>query len=98
MPRRAIVGCALFILCGCPAQKTSPSGEAPPSSPRAELVLSGGTIVGAPSGATSIAIDDGKIVEVGSDEEIKAWIGDQTRVVQLAGQTVLPGLVDAHMH
>jgi predicted amidohydrolase YtcJ len=45
-----------------------------------------------------VAIRAGKIAAVGSDDEIAAWIGPSTEVVELAGRSMTPGLVDAHCH
>jgi hypothetical protein len=59
------------------------------------LVLIGGNVMG---GGTALAVDEGKIADVGSDDAIRPWIGPDTKVVGLAGRTVLPGLADAHMH
>lgn len=42
--------------------------------------------------------EDGKILFVGSNEESEDWIGDDTEVIDLDGKTVLPGLVDNHVH
>ncbi len=48
--------------------------------------------------AAAIAIRDGRFVAVGSDEEIRALAGARTRVEDLGGATVVPGLIDAHNH
>ncbi|NQV72186.1 amidohydrolase [bacterium] len=48
--------------------------------------------------AEALAIRNGIIVAVGSSEEIERLIGENTRVVQLNGATVLPGLVESHGH
>ncbi|MFQ5744915.1 MAG: amidohydrolase family protein, partial [Acidobacteriota bacterium] len=48
--------------------------------------------------ATAIAIEGGTILFVGSDEDAESYRGQTTRVVDLEGATVLPGLVDAHSH
>lgn len=48
--------------------------------------------------AQGLAIRDGKIVFVGSSDEAKALAGPATKTIDLAGRTVMPGLVDAHMH
>jgi predicted amidohydrolase YtcJ len=48
--------------------------------------------------AEAVAIRDGRIVFVGSAQEVLAWRGAQTRIVDLDGATVLPGLVDSHTH
>ena len=46
----------------------------------------------------AIAIRAGRIVYVGSDPGIQPYIGQQTRVIDLHGKMVMPGLVDAHNH
>ncbi|MBV7548029.1 amidohydrolase [Pseudomonas sp. PDM26] len=46
----------------------------------------------------TIAISGGKIVYVGSDAGIDAYIGKQTQLIDLAGRMLMPGFVDAHMH
>jgi len=48
--------------------------------------------------AQAIAIDKGKILFVGSDEETLKYKGDRTQIIDLKGATVLPGLVDSHVH
>ncbi len=46
----------------------------------------------------AMAIDDGKIIATGSDAEIAGLAGTETKLTNLAGQTVVPGLIDNHMH
>jgi predicted amidohydrolase YtcJ len=46
----------------------------------------------------ALAVNDGRIVFVGSNEEAQKHIGPRTRVVDLQGRVLMPGLVDAHMH
>lgn len=48
--------------------------------------------------ATAVAVKNGDIVFVGDTEAAMKLAGDATRVVDLAGATVLPGLVDSHTH
>ena len=48
--------------------------------------------------AEAIAVKADRIVFVGSNEEAQRFVGSQTRVIDLQGKTVLPGLVDAHQH
>jgi predicted amidohydrolase YtcJ len=67
----------------------------------ADLVILGGdvqTMNAAQPQASALAVRDGTIVYVGSDQAARGWIGGATRVVQLAGATVLPGLIDSHIH
>ena len=67
----------------------------------ADLVLTNGRIytvdVMRPL-ATSIAVRSGRIVFVGSDIEARALAGNATRIIDLKGNTVVPGLIDAHAH
>lgn len=48
--------------------------------------------------AQAFAVVDGKFVAVGSDESVQSFIGANTRVLDLAGKTVVPGFIDAHAH
>jgi len=48
--------------------------------------------------AEAVATKDGKIVFVGSTRDALALQGEATRVVDLAGATLIPGLVDSHTH
>lgn len=46
----------------------------------------------------AVAVKDGRFVAVGTDAEVRACAGETTRVVDLAGLRVVPGLIDAHCH
>jgi len=48
--------------------------------------------------AEAIAIQDGEILFVGSNQEAMDLKGESSRVIDLAGATVIPGLVDSHTH
>ena len=48
--------------------------------------------------ATAVAIKDGLFQEVGTDSEIMALAGSDTKIVDLKGKRVLPGLIDNHTH
>jgi predicted amidohydrolase YtcJ len=48
--------------------------------------------------AQAIAIDGERIIAVGSNAEIEKLSGPRTEVVDLGGRTVIPGLVDTHLH
>ncbi|WP_282122492.1 amidohydrolase [Algibacter mikhailovii] len=48
--------------------------------------------------AEAIAIKDGKFIKVGSTTDVNALIGDNTKVVDLKGQFVMPGITDMHAH
>lgn len=68
---------------------------------KADLVLVNGniyTVNEAIPKAESVAVVDGKIAFVGSIEEGKLWIADSTEVIDLAGKTMTPGLIEGHAH
>ncbi|PTY07872.1 amidohydrolase [Opitutaceae bacterium EW11] len=48
--------------------------------------------------AEAVAIRDGRFIAVGSDREILALADTDTKVVDLGGRTVIPGLNDSHLH
>lgn len=48
--------------------------------------------------ATALAVKDGKIAAVGNDADIKKLASAETQLVDAGGNTVLPGLIDAHVH
>lgn len=67
----------------------------------AELLLRGGAIVtmnDARPWASALAIRGGRVLAVGSDQELAGTVGAQTRVIELNGRGVSPGLIDAHSH
>ena len=47
---------------------------------------------------TAIAVKDGWIIDIGSDEEMKCHIGEATEAVDLNGRLMLPGSQDCHTH
>ncbi|MCL2642003.1 MAG: amidohydrolase [Candidatus Bathyarchaeota archaeon] len=67
----------------------------------ADLVLIDGVVLTLdpkmPS-AQAIAVKDGRISCVGSNQEVKQCIGEKTQVIYLEGKTVLPGFIDTHVH
>lgn len=48
--------------------------------------------------AQAVAIQDGKILAVGTNEDVLSFSGNRTKVVDLKGLTMLPGFIDAHGH
>jgi predicted amidohydrolase YtcJ len=48
--------------------------------------------------AQALSIQDGRIEAIGSDAEIRPRRSARTRVIDLHGRTVIPGIVDSHMH
>src|ERR1700680_2701501 len=73
----------------------------PAWSQSADTVLVNGKILTVDSQFSTreaIAIRDGKILVVGRNDEVRKLAGPQTRVIDLQGRTVIPGLIDSHMH
>jgi hypothetical protein len=86
--RRALLFAALLTAADAGAQ--------PP-----DLVLLDGKIVTVDAESSlreALAIRDGKISSVGTTAEIRRLAGPATRVVELEGRTVTPGLIDSHLH
>lgn len=72
-----------------------------PGPEEADLVFRGGSVwTGVPGQpmAEAIAVDDGRILAVGTSEEIRGHVASGTRVVELDGRMVLPGFIDSHTH
>lgn len=71
------------------------------AAPDAELILFNARIatMQAPGAtASAIAVRDGRVAAVGSDAEVLRLRGGGTRVVDARGRTVVPGLIDSHLH
>ncbi|MDP9113659.1 MAG: amidohydrolase, partial [Acidobacteriota bacterium] len=64
------------------------------------VLLNGNILTADPKFSTqqAVAVRDGKIMAVGSTDQIRKLAGTQTRVIDVAGRTVIPGLIDSHMH
>jgi len=68
------------------------------ATPEADLILDHGAIH-TPSGVVSaIAIKNGVIIAIGDEAAVDAHKGQKTRVMDLHGDAVLPGLHDMHVH
>ena len=75
--------------------------SAPPAAQIADLVLINGnvyTVNEKQPNAEAIAVKGDRIVFVGSNADAKKYEGKMTRVVDLHGATVVPGMTDAHYH
>jgi predicted amidohydrolase YtcJ len=108
LPRRRFLARASATMAG--ALAGSHSAEAQTATPRppatvlvqpADTILKNGNIItvdAAFSVAQAVAIAADRIVAVGPDEAMAAHTGSQTRIIDLKGQTVVPGLTDGHAH
>jgi predicted amidohydrolase YtcJ len=91
----SILGAALYLAGATYAAAQQADVNSP------DLVLINGKILtmdASSSVAEAIAIRDGQILAVGSSASVKALIGTQTRVFDVADKTVVPGLIDTHAH
>ncbi|MDN3919713.1 amidohydrolase [Roseateles violae] len=48
--------------------------------------------------AEALAVREGRFVAVGEAEEVMAWRGTGTRVIDARGRRLIPGLIDSHIH
>lgn len=66
-----------------------------------DLILFGGTVLTLDPAfgiAEAVAVTDDRIVAVGASGDIRRLAGGYTRLVDLRGRAVIPGLIDAHAH
>jgi predicted amidohydrolase YtcJ len=94
--RSAAIAAASLLSLLAPGPGSAAPAAAPP-----DVVLFGGKIVtldARDSIASAVAVRDGRIVAVGLDAKLKKLAGPKTRLVDLGGKTVVPGLIDAHCH
>lgn len=89
--RHLLPACGLLPLYGLAAQSAQ-TADAVYVNAR---IWTGDSLV--PS-AQALAVQNGRLVRVGTDAEVRALAGPSTRVVDLGGQRVVPGFIDAHWH
>ena len=87
----------LFVVCSCVlSQACRPEPEI-----AADLVLLDGKVVtvddNVPDGE-AIAMKGDTILAVGSNREIRAYVGAETEVIDLDGDLAIPGFIDSHVH
>ena len=91
MRKTLIVLFVLPLILPCVEGKTEP----------ADIVFKNGniyTVNDRQPRAEAIAVKAGRIVFVGSNKDLAAYQGKDTRVIDLLGNTVVPGLTDSHYH
>ena len=68
---------------------------------QADKIFLGGNIITVDDNnpeAQAIAVHDGKIQAIGSETEVSKFRGSKTKVIDLKGNTLLPGFIDIHTH
>lgn len=96
----AIVVSAL-ILAGAKARLAATAKRAGVQPAAADLVLLGGritTVEASQPDVQALAARGGRIVAVGTDADVKPFIGPNTRVINLEGRRAIPGFVEGHAH
>ena len=105
LPRRSVLPFLLFAVACAPDAGESPeaagAGDAPLPEGVAELVLTNGKIATLDEGnavVSALAARDGRIAALGGGDEVEGWIGEGTRVIDLAGRLAIPGFIEGHGH
>jgi len=91
----------LLSLLAVSALAACSSSEAPSGMTAADTVYTNARIYTVDvndSWSDTMAISDGKIVAIGNSQNVSAYIGDGTDVVDLQGRMVMPGIHDTHNH
>ena len=87
---RALYLPAILLCLAAPAWAQAP-----------DTVLLNGKVVTLDARSTTqeaIAVRDGRIIAVGTTADIRKLAGPATRVIDARGRTVIPGLIDSHLH
>ncbi|MEO8471156.1 MAG: amidohydrolase [Chryseolinea sp.] len=90
MDKFYILTISLFLLISCSEKQKS-----------ADLVIRGGKIYTMSSDKPSVealAVSGDRIIAVGTNDEIKRYVGDDTKVVDLDGKVATPGFIESHAH
>jgi predicted amidohydrolase YtcJ len=91
----------LALLAGALISQAVPLGGLFAAEGEADLILHHGKIITVDNRFSihqALAVRGRRILRIGSDQEVLATRGKQTRLVDLKGATVLPGLIDSHVH
>jgi predicted amidohydrolase YtcJ len=94
--RSACIFLSFFLVSGC-----SPQQDAVDELPGPDLIVINAdvhTVDASDPKAEAFAIADGKFIAIGSTAEIRQLAGGTTEIIDVAGVTVIPGLIDGHTH
>jgi predicted amidohydrolase YtcJ len=97
---RRLYRMALIVFVGVCSFLAVPPGRAQ-HPPAADLIITGAkvwTVDKATPTAQAVAVLGDRIVAVGSSDEVQAWRGPKTEVVDAGGKLLLPGFNDSHVH
>jgi predicted amidohydrolase YtcJ len=100
-PTPAIVRVASQVLVAALPIAGCAAGVVDAPRPSIDTILINGKVVtidGAFSIVQAVAVDDGRFVRVGSNDDVRAAAGPGTEVIDLGGRMAIPGLADGHFH
>jgi imidazolonepropionase-like amidohydrolase len=89
---------SLRVACGILAALTSPAAFA---QQKVDTVVTNGKILTVDADfrvVEAFAINDGRIVARGTSAKVARYAGPNTKVIDVKGATVIPGLIDNHFH
>lgn len=83
---------------GCAMSRSAPSEHA--AGGHADMILHNGKVAVGPDGrfASAVAIREGRILAVGDEQIVSVHRGSRTESIDIGGRTVIPGLIDSHLH
>jgi predicted amidohydrolase YtcJ len=90
--RKLAVACTVALVTAC---------SGPPAVEPATTILRSGHIVtmeASQPAVQALAIRGDRVVALGTDDEIQRYAGPATKVIELAGQTAIPGFIEGHGH
>jgi predicted amidohydrolase YtcJ len=88
-------------LCACAAVAAALMSAAAHAQQNVDTLVTHGKILTVDAGFSTVealAIDGGRIVARGTSAEMARFAGPKTSTIDVAGATVIPGLIDNHMH
>ena len=102
MGRWLILGACVLAVAAAGVGVAAGTGDSPATTalPAPDTIVHHGRITtmdGRGSTVQALAIRGGEIVAAGGDAEVKDLAGDKTRLIDLGGRRVLPGLIDGHL-
>ena len=91
--RACVVAVFLFALSGIDASYAQITAPAPDT-----ILINGKFVIYDGTPAQALAVRNGRIAASGDSSSIRALANPSTRVIDLGGRTVIPGLIDSHIH
>lgn len=96
--RRAVLPLAAFVAASAPVAAARAQRATPPA---ADLIVTHARIYTVDDNhpfVSALAVRDGRVEFVGSEQEALLLKGPSTRVIDAGGSTIIPGMIDAHAH